>query len=202
MNFSTLSSTGNNDFSDEIDAILKQEHEDVILLDHSLSGTSLELDFDSISDLLDNAPSTESTAMTNNYTQPLNINDNSISVPNMFAHSQSNANTSAYSSLGISPQFTTLSIHPQANMPLFQFLQQRPISIPEHDSSSILATSYPLPLPTFSYNSSDVKRFRSASMNESVTHRSTGLLNSVIIYFLNYRSNISFRLRPSRILST
>ncbi|UJR37935.1 hypothetical protein I4U23_030620 [Adineta vaga] len=201
--------TSNKDFCDAIDAIMKPEHEDVILLDDPLSSaTPLDLDLESITDLLDNpthnvpglSPMSPSTSITNDYTQPLNIYDmtqTSFSVNNNTnTNSQTNTTApSAYSSLGISPKFTTLSINQQHNpfsppsqditnssallQPFVQpsltinsktnlhpppFVQHQPLD------NSTLGTSYPFELQVNS-GASDVKRFRSASMNDGATQQ-------------------------------
>lgn len=136
------------DVCDEIDAIMKTEHEDVILLDHSLPAPSLDLDLDSLSEFLDNPSSSTSTS----YTQPLSINETST--------------TSAYSSLGISPKFTSLSIHPNATFS-FPSIPNQPSMPVQELNPSVLGTSYPFQLPNnLPSTSSDVKRFRSASMND------------------------------------
>ena len=156
-----------NDFCDEIDEIMKHEHEDVILLDDSLSATPLDLDLDSISDLLENPPSSSTSS---SFSQPLNITD----LPSTFTinnnnNSQSNTTTtSAYSSLGISPKFTTLSIN---NNPFQQFLQSNNLHVlpyiqPQQQDNTILGRSYPFELQSNTNGPSDVKRFRSASMND------------------------------------
>lgn len=214
----------NKDFCDAIDEIMKHEHEDVILLDEALSsGTPLELDLDSFSDLLDTpattitnpasnvspmSPPTLTPTTTSNtgYTQPLNIynmpptscttfpiNNNN----NNNNTSQSNA-ASAYSALGISPQFTTLSIHQHqhpfsppsqdtnSSSTLFAPFGQSPLTVnskntlhptsymgsqqrQSHDSS-VLGTSYPFELQ-INNGPLDVKRFRSASMNDGATQQ-------------------------------
>jgi len=116
--------TSNTDFCDAIDAIMKHEHEDVILLNNSLSpGVQLELDLDSISDLLENpstipavrtqalSPMSPSSPTTADYTQPLNtysMTPTSCATFPVNNNPQSNTTTaSVYSSLGISPKFTT-----------------------------------------------------------------------------------------------
>jgi hypothetical protein len=222
--------TSNNDFCDEIDEIMKHDHdhEDVILLDDALSsGTTLELDLDSITDLLEptsTAPKTSASTVspmspptpsttTTDYTQPLNIYNmtpTSCTTYPMNNNSQSNTTTSTYSSLGISPQFTTLSIHQhhhpfsptsqdsnnsstllqpfgQSSLlinsknnlhppPYIQQQQQQ-----QQQDSSVLGTSYPFELQI----NNDVKRFRSASMNESATqqHQTKIGTNHCFFYF-------------------
>ncbi|CAF1081503.1 unnamed protein product [Adineta ricciae] len=162
-----ISST--NHFCNEIDEIMKHEHEDVIVLDDSLSIPPLDLDIDSISDLLEN-PSSSSSLITSNLSQPLNINDLS-SPSSTFSTTNNNSqstptSTSAYSSLGISPKFTTLSLN---HNPFQQYFQSNSLQIPtfnpQHDNS-VLGTSYPLPLQSNISIAPDVKRFRSASMND------------------------------------
>lgn len=158
-----ISSTNN--FCNEIDEIMKHEHEDVIVLDDSLSIPPLDLDIDSISDLLEN-PS--SSSMTSNLSQPLNINDLSSST---FGTTNSNSqstptSTSAYSSLGISPKFTTLSLN---HNPFQQYFQSNNLQIPTftpQQDNSVLGTSYPQQLQSHTSTTPDVKRFRSASMND------------------------------------
>jgi len=156
-----------NDFCDEIDEIMKHEHEDVMLLNDSLSGTPLDLDLDSISDLLENPPSSS--------TEPLNITDlpSTSTTFTLNNNSQSNTtttSTSAYSSLGISPKFTTLSINTN---PFQQFIQSNNLHLPpyvqqqqQQQDNSVLGRSYPFEVQNNSNGQSDVKRFRSASMND------------------------------------
>ncbi|CAF1082962.1 unnamed protein product [Adineta steineri] len=159
----TLSTNNFCDEIDEIDEIMKHEHEDVILLDDSLSVPPLDLDLDSISDLLEN-PSSSSIA-TSNFTEPLNINE-LTSTSTAFSMNNNNnsrsTTTSAYSSLGISPKFTTLSLNnhyiQSNNLHLPLFVQQQ--------DNSIFGTSYPNELQSNTNGQSDVKRFRSASMND------------------------------------
>jgi hypothetical protein len=205
--------TSNNDFCDAIDEIMKHEHEDVILLGDNLSsGTALELDLDSISDLLEpsstatkNSASTvspsssSSTTTTTDYTQPLNIYNmtpTSCATYPVNNNSQSNTATSTYSSLGISPQFTTLSInqhhhpfsptsqdsnnsstrlHPfgQSSLTINSKNNLHPppyVQSQQQQDSSILGTSYPFELQ-INNGPLDVKRFRSASMNEGATQQ-------------------------------
>ena len=157
-----------NDFCDEIDEIMKHEHEDVILLDDSLSVTPLDLDLDSISDLLENPPSSSTSS---SFTQPLSINDLSspFTINNNNNSLSNTATTSAYSSLGISPKFTTLSLN---NNPFQQFLQSNNLHVlpyvqqQQQQDNAILGRSYPLELQSNTNGPSDVKRFRSASMND------------------------------------
>ncbi|CAF2511533.1 unnamed protein product [Rotaria sp. Silwood2] len=165
-----------NVFCDEIDEIMKHEHEDVILLDDSLYVTPLDFDIDSISDLLEN-PS--STGTTSSYTQPLDINDLSTT-PTTFTNnntnnsSQSNTTrTSGYSSSDISPKFITLSLN---NNHFKQFVQSSNLNPPpyvqqqqQQQENSILGRSYPFEIQSHTNGPSDVKRFRSASMNEGPT---------------------------------
>jgi hypothetical protein len=148
------SSTAN--FCDEIDEIMKHEPEDVISLDDSLSGTPLDLDLDSISDLLENPRSTTST----NFTQSLTIHDLSPTTPK---NSLSNTTTSAYSSLDTSPKLPLLNqfqIFPPANNP-----SHLPPYIHQHDNSKFGA-SRPFEFQSNINGPLDVKRFRSASMND------------------------------------
>ncbi|CAF2916452.1 unnamed protein product [Rotaria sp. Silwood2] len=200
--------TSNKEFCDAIDEIMKHEHEDVILLDDTLSsGAPLELDLDSISDLLETpstAPVTTASAVspispssTTDYSQSTNIYDMTSPPHRSYSvnsNSQSNSTTSAYSALGISPKFTTLSInqhhHPfspssqdsNSSSTLLQSFVQSPITInsksslhpppyiQEQQNTSILGTSYPFELQINS-GLSDVKRFRSSSMNEGATQQ-------------------------------
>ncbi|CAF0864538.1 unnamed protein product [Rotaria sp. Silwood1] len=163
-----------NVFCDEIDEIMKHEHEDVILLDDSLYVTPLDFDIDSISDLLEN-PS--STGTTSSYTQPLDIND-LPSIPTTFTNndnnnsSQSNTTeTSGYSSTDISPKFITLSIN---NNHFKSYIQSNNLNQPpyvqqqqqQQQENSILGRSYTFAIQSNTNGPSDVKRFRSASMNE------------------------------------
>ena len=209
----------NNDFCDEIDEIMKHEHEDVILLDDPLSsGTNLDLDIDSISDYLDTRPPIGGTAgagaptvspmsppSTTDYSQPLNIYAIPPTTFPMTNNSQSNttaAAASAYSSLGISPQFTTLSINPhqhpfspnsqdstnpsthlqpfgqssllmnsKTNLRPPPYVQsQQHLQQQQQQDSSVLGTSYPFQVQ-LNNDALDVKRFRSASMNEGATQQ-------------------------------
>ena len=200
----------NNELCDAIDEIMRPEHEDVILLDDPLSpGDSLELNLDPFSDLLDN-PSTmpsqrvrgsalsamSPSSSTADYSQPLNIYDISSPPCSSFAinNPQTNAATSPYSCLGISPQFTTLSInqhrHPAfsppshegnytsklppafapSSMGIHSKNNLRPPPYGQQQDSSILNASYPVDSQMNS-GPSDVKRFRSASMNEGATQQ-------------------------------
>jgi hypothetical protein len=225
--------TSNNDFCDAIDEIMKHEHEDVILLDDALSsGTSLELDLDSISDLLEpssTAPvtsrstvspmssSSSSTTAATDYTQPLNIYNmtpTSYSLHNNNNNSQSNTSTSAYSSLGISPQFTTLSInqhhHPFSSTSqdlnnsssLLQPFSRSSLTInsktnlhpppygqsQQQQDSSVLGTSYPFELQ-INNGPLDVKRFRSASMNEGATQQQQTKLDPALFDPYRFKSS-------------
>ncbi|CAF4078799.1 unnamed protein product, partial [Rotaria magnacalcarata] len=196
-------STSNADFCNAIDEIMKHEHEGDILLDDNLSSEGqLDLDLDSISDLLDTpSPAQGATAApispssTTDYPQSNNIYMTSTSRPTFPVNNNSKSNTSGYSSLGISPKFTTLSInqhhHPFSPPPsqdsnnastLLQSFVQGPITInsknslhpppyvQEQQHTSVLGTSYPLELQLNS-GFSDVKRFRSSSMNEGATQQ-------------------------------
>jgi hypothetical protein len=203
------------DFCDEIDEIMKHEHEDVILRDESLSVPPLDLDLDSISDLLENPSSSSitTTTTTSDFTQPLNINDLSptsttFTVNNNNNNSRSTSTTpSTYSSLGISPKFTTLTIN---NNPFQQFVQSNNVHLPpfvqqQQQDNSILGTSFPFALQSNTNGPSDVKRFRSASMNDGPSsqqqHNKLGTFFSNLlilkidwlisnkIFFNNYISN-------------
>ena len=147
-------------------------------LDQSLSATSLDLDLDSISDLLENPRSTS-----RNFTQTLTINDLSptFTTP-MHPNSLSNTttNTSAYSSLTTSPKlaFSNLNSNQLSSFP-----------------------SYVQPRENFNFDPSrslefqtDVKRFRSASMNDGPSlypqQNKQGISDSSHSYF-NYFSFLS-----------
>ncbi|CAF3438331.1 unnamed protein product [Rotaria sp. Silwood1] len=228
--------TSNKEFCDAIDEIMKQEREDVILLDDTLSsGAHLELDLDSISDLLETpstAPTTTASVVspispssTTDYSQPTNIYDMTstshtsypINNNNNNNNSQSNSTTSSYSVLGISPKFTTLSInqhhHPfspssqdsNSSSALLQSFVQSPVTInsknslhpppyvQEQQNTSILGTSYPFELP-INNGLSDVKRFRSSSMNEGATQHQTKLGQYIFIFMSSFL--LSFTLDP------
>lgn len=125
---------------------MKHEQDDDISLDQSLSATSLDLDLDSISDLLENPRSTS-----RNFIQTLTINDLSPTFTTPM-HPNSLTNTSAYSSLTTSPKlaFSSLNSNQLSSFP-----------------------SYVQPRENFNFGPSrslefqtDVKRFRSASMND------------------------------------
>lgn len=216
--------TSNKEFCDAIDEIMKHEHEDVILLDEALSsGAPLELDLDSISDLLENpstvpvtststvspmSPAVSSTASllpqptaptTTDYTEPLNIYNltpTTFPINNTNTNSLTNTTSSAYSSLGISPQFTTLSInqhhhpfsppsqdtnnsstllHPfgRSSLTMNSKTNLHPppyVQSQTQQDNSVLGTSYPFELQV-NNGPLDVKRFRSASMNEGATQQ-------------------------------
>jgi hypothetical protein len=153
-----LTSSGNN-FCDEIDEIMKHENEDVMSLDDSLSATPLDLDLDSISDLLENPRSTSSS-----FTQPLNIHHHSPT----FHHNRSHSNTtttttSAYSSLGTSPKFTGSSLN---NNQFMQSNHSHPSAYIQRQDNSVFGASHSFDLRSNTNGPSDVKRFRSASMND------------------------------------
>jgi len=74
----TNQASSTNDFCNEIDEIMKHEHEDAISLDDTLPITSLDLDLDSISDLLENPRSSSSATTASSFTQSLNVNDLSV----------------------------------------------------------------------------------------------------------------------------
>ena len=228
--------TSNKDFYDEIDEIMKHEHEDVILLDEALSsGAPLELGLDSITDFLDTPATTltnpsstispmspptltPTTIANTDYTQPLNIynmpSTSCATFPNNNNNNNSQSNAaSAYSALGISPQFTTLSIHQRQHpfspptqdtnnsSTMFSSFGQIPVTINSKNSlhptsyigsqqqqsqdSSVLGTSYPFELQV-NNGPLDVKRFRSASMNDGATqqHQQNKLGKIVIFVFL------------------
>lgn len=236
--------TANNDFCDEIDEIMKHEHEDVILLDEALSsGTNLDLEIDSISDFLDNpstvpgtvttpavasAVSPMSPVSTTDYSQPLNIYAVQPTTFPLTNNSQTNTAASAYSSLGISPQFTTLSINPHQHPfspnsqetnnssthlqpfgqssfllnsknnlrppPYVQSQQQIP-QIQQQQDNSVLGTSYPFQLQ-LNNDALDVKRFRSASMNEGATQQHQTKLGMHLLSLFTIETMILFLLDP------
>lgn len=194
----------NNDFCDAIDEIMKPEQDNLLLGDPLSSGGPLDLDLDSMSDLLE-TPSTTTTSLvapisptsTTDYPQQNNVYGmTSASRPIYPISNNSKSNPSTYSVLGISPKFTTLSInqhhHPfsppssqqDSNNPsgILQQFGRAPITInpkntlhpppyaQEQQSASLLGTSYPFELPMNNVLS-DVKRFRSSSMNEGVTQQ-------------------------------
>ena len=201
-------STSNKELCDEIDEIMKQEQEDVILLDEALaSGTALELNLDAFSDLLGNpsslsssaaavSPMSPSTGKNAGYTSPRNIYELPPTSSSNYAgnNSQSKPTTGSYSALGISPKFTTLSIHPHHQHPfsppaqesshpssLFPKFTPSPVSINsknnlhpppyvQQPANAGLGASYPFDSP-MNNGQSDVKRFRSASMNEGATQQ-------------------------------
>lgn len=167
MNFWAQPFPSNNSVANEFDGMSKQEHEDVILFDHSFPVTSFDFGLDLMSDLLNSNEQSEPVPMTN-LTEPLNIDDRFSS---SFQQSHPNQNSSVYSSLGISPQFTGLSIHHSEALPS---TNQQTTLVPNY-SQSILATSYPLPIQSFPLIPPDIKRFRSASMNDGPTCYNEGL---------------------------
>jgi hypothetical protein len=155
--------TSTNDFCDEIDEIMKHEQEDVMSLNDSLPTTPVDLNLESISDLLENPRSSSSSSTTPNFTQSLNINDLSPTINNN--NSQSNplppTTTSAYS-----PKLTILSLN---NNHFQQFIQSNNSHLPlyvQQQDNSILGASRPFELQSNTNGQSDVKRFRSASMND------------------------------------
>lgn len=116
-------------------------------LDQSLSANSLDLDLDSLSDLLENPRSTS-----RNFTQSLTINDLSPTFTTSPILSNTTTNTSAYSSLTTSPKlaFTNLNSNQLSSFP--SYIQPR--------ENFNFGPSRSLEFQT------DVKRFRSASMND------------------------------------
>lgn len=178
-----------NVFCDEIDEIMKQEHEDVVLIDDSLYPTPLDFDLDSMSDLLPN----QSSPATSCFTQPLNITDltpTSGMFNNNNSHSIGTTGTSGYSSSDISPKFITLTID---NNHLQQFIQSNNLSISsivqqqqqqqqsEQQENDMLGRSYPFERQNNMNESLDVKRFRSASMNEGPMLQQQPKLGSVLV---------------------
>ncbi|CAF3826255.1 unnamed protein product [Rotaria sordida] len=182
-------SSSTNVFCDEIDEIMKHEQEqDVILIDDPLYVTPLDFDIDSISDLLENHPST---GIISNFTQQLDINDlptTSTTFTNRNTNTNNNNNnnnninaqsntpaTSGYSSSDISPKFITLSIN---NNHCKQFVQSNNLNHPSYlqqqqqqqqQENSILGRPHPFEIQSNTNGPSDVKRFRSASMNDGPT---------------------------------
>jgi len=146
--------TSTNDFCDEIDEIMKHEQEDVMSLNDSLPPTPLDLNnLESISDLLENPRSS-------NFTQALNINDLSSTQSNL------TRTTSAYSSLGTNSKSTILSLN---NNHFQHFIQSNNSHLPPYvhqQDNSILGASRSFELQSNTNGQSDVKRFRSASMND------------------------------------
>jgi hypothetical protein len=163
----TNQASSTNDFCNEIDEIMKHEHEDAISLDDTLPITSLDLDLDSISDLLENPRSSSSATTASSFTQSLNVNDLSPTLNNNNNNSQSNtATTAAYPSLSLSPKFTILSLN---NNHFQQFNQPNNSHLPLHvqqQANTILSASRSFELQSNTNGPSDVKRFRSASMND------------------------------------
>ncbi|CAF0962297.1 unnamed protein product [Rotaria magnacalcarata] len=165
--WSDQTSTTNN-FCDEIDEIMNHEHEDVILTDDPLYVTSIDFDLDSISDLLES----QSSPGTSSYTQPLNINDR----PTTFTNENNNNSlsnttaTSGYSSSDISPKFITLTID---NNRFQQFIQSNNVNLPpyvqQQEENASFGRSYPFEIQSNTSGPSNVKRFRSASMNDGPT---------------------------------
>jgi hypothetical protein len=214
----------NNDFCDAIDDLMKHEHEDVILLDDALSsGAPLDIDLDSISDLLETpstapvvasstiSPMSPSSSSTD-YTRSHNMYDMTPTTCPPYLvnnNSQTNTSASAYSSLGISPKFTTLSInqhhHPfsptsqdsNSSSTLLQPFGQSPITLnsknnlhppppyvqqqQQQQENSVLGTSYPFELQ-INNGPSDVKRFRSASMNEGATQQQQARIGTCFFF--------------------
>ena len=149
-------------------------------------------------------------------TDPMNTTNNNNSNNK---NSQSNTAASAYSSLGISPQFTTLSIHQhhhpfsstsqdstnsstriqpfgQSSLlinsknnlhppPYVQSPQQQQQQQQQQQDSSVLGTSYPFELQ-MNNGPLDVKRFRSASMNEGATQQQQTKLGIYHFFFILY----------------
>lgn len=135
---------------------MKHGQEDVISLDNPLSVNPLDLDLDSISDLLENPQSSSST--TSSFTQSLNLNDLS---PTLNKNSQPTPTTSAYSSLSISPKFTVLSLN---HNHFQQFMQSNNTHLPPYIQQQDNSRTFELQSNT--NGQSDVKRFRSVSMND------------------------------------
>jgi hypothetical protein len=190
MTNSSNQTSSTNDFCDEIDEIMKHEHEDVISLDDSLSTTQLDLDLDSISDLLENPRSSSSTTTTSSFNQSLNINDLSPTINNTNNNSQSSTTTSAYSSLGVSPKFTILSLN---NNHFQQFIQSNNSHLPpyvQQQDNSVLGALRPFELQSNIHGPLDVKRFRSASMNDGPSLQQEQ--NKLGIFFNVLRIKINF----------
>ena len=135
---------------------MKQEQDDDVSLNPPLSGAPLDLDLDSISDLLENPRSTS-----RNFIQTLTINDLSPTFPtSIHSNSLSNTttNTSAYSSQATSPKLTLSNLNSNQLSSLPSYVQQRETFnfIPSRSFDFQTDINGPL----------DVKRFRSASMND------------------------------------
>lgn len=190
----------NNELCDEIDEIMKQEPEETDLLCQNLPTTGLNLDsiadiLDNPAALSGTAamspisPASSST----DYSQPLSNYDYSSNNTYGVTNSSSNSATSPFSGLGIAPKFNTLTIN-QHHHPF------SPPSKENNHSTSFLSTFSPSaqslqsktnlhpphylqqqqhqdnrPLYSFGLtlnnDQSDVKRFRSASMNEGATQQ-------------------------------
>ena len=118
-----------------------------VSLDDSLAGTPLHLDLDSISDLLENSRSNST-----NFTQSLTITDLSPTMP-----SSNTTTTSSFSSAGTSPKLPLLHQFSLSNNP------SHLLSLTHPRETSKFGASRPLEFQT---NQLDVKRFRSASMND------------------------------------
>ena len=97
-------------FGDEIDEVMKHEHEDAILINDLLSLTLPNFDLDSMPNSLENH-----FIRTSNFNQLLNINDLSSTSTTITNHNHNslpnNTVSSVYSTSDISPRFTTLSIN-------------------------------------------------------------------------------------------
>lgn len=223
-------STSNKELCDEIDEIMKQEQEDVILLDEALAaGTALDPDLDSFSDLLGNpsslsssaaavSPMSPSTGNNTGYTSPRNVYELPPTSCPTYAvnNSQSKSTTGSYSSLGISPKFTTLSIHQHHHHPysppaqetnhsstLFPKFTPSPVSINsknnlhpppyvQQQDNTGLGPPYNFDLP-MSNGPSDVKRFRSASMNEGATQQQQARIGRDLLRREAEKDHLDFR---------
>lgn len=194
--------SSNTELCDAIDEIMKQEHEDIILDQSFSSGDPLDISLDRFPGNLEpNTPvsplSSILSTTTNDYSSSNNIFDAPTKPYSIFPinNSQNNTAAASYSALGISPQFTSLSIHSQRN-PYPPPTQDNKHSMkfpPQFVPSSMAGNSktilHPPPYSqqqndtrvTGSYGfdlgvnlgESDVKRFRSASMNEGATYQQT-----------------------------
>lgn len=158
MTNSSNQTSSTNDFCDEIDEIMKHEQEDDISLDNPLSVNPLDLDLDSISDLLENPQSSS------NFTNTLNLNNIS---PTTLQNTNTNLPTiTRTTSLGIGPKFTVLSLNHNQFPQIMQSNNSHLPSYIQSQDNSTLNTSRPFDLSNNTNGSLDVKRFRSASMND------------------------------------
>ena len=210
--------SSNTELCDAIDEIMKRDQD--VLLDSTLaSGESLDIPIESFTDLLDDpsslsvdneldmsplSPSCATNA--HDYSSSQNPFEMPIKSHSTFPmiNSQANSAASNYSTLGISPQFTTLSIHQhqspysssvtQENNHSFNFQAKfPPSSMPVNSKTNLHPPPYTqqqnnLFGGSYGFDSSinngqsDVKRFRSASMNEGATQQQTRIGTSSILF--------------------